>query len=255
MYCGRELAKGEKCTCPQSVMRQSGNAQSTQSGDEKKTDANNARQTYNTQNTQNTQNRETSYKTGYAGNDSPFERARNRYRAKRAAKSGKNRSGIWQYIVSSITTPVEAVTNPVHLSKAAMLIISAAMGALVWLSAYFVLIGGGVGPFKFIAALMGFGGGYPLIAQMGLTILSGAIAGVVMFFLYTGIFYLINRFVLRLRTPYWDFCVRLVAAWIPFALICLAGVLLSILSPITLATLILCGAALTAALTYVALKT
>ena len=229
-----------------------GGAKSASDSGEKKTDT---QQTYNTQNTQQSKNGQTSYKTGYAGTGSPFERARNRYRAKRAARSGRAHSGIWQYLVSAVTKPVEAVTNPVNLSKAEMLIIAAAMGAILCLGIFFVIIGGGVGPFRIIAAAMGFGGGYPLIARIGLTILSGAVTGIVMFFLYTGIFYLVNRFVLRIRTPYWDFCVRLVTAWIPFTVICLAGLVISILSPLTLVALILCGATLTVVLTYVALKT
>ncbi len=250
MYCGRELAKGEKCTCPQSVMRRGGNAQGASETGKSETNSN-----QNAQNTQYTKNQGTSYKTGYAGKDSPFERARNRYKAKRAARGARPRGGTWRDIWSAVLSPVEAVTNPPNLGIAAMLIIAAAMGAFLWLGVYFVLSGGGVGPFRLAAAMMGFGGGYPLIARIGLTLLSGAVAGVIMFFLYTGIFYLIGRFVVRVREPYWQSCVRLVTAWIPFTAISLLGVLLSLLSPLTLAALILCGAAITAALTYVALKT
>ncbi len=256
MYCGRELAKGEQCTCPQSVMRRNGNAKSASGAG--KSEANNKQNTQNTQNarnTQYTQNQGTSYKTGYAGKDSPFERARDRYKAKRAARGARPRGGTWRDIWSAVISPVETVTNPPNLGIAAMLIIAAVMGAFLWLGAYFVLIGGGVGPFRLAAAMMGFGGGYPLIARIGLTLLSGMVAGVIMFFLYTGIFYLIGRFIIRVRTPYWQFCVRLVTAWIPFTVICIIGALLSLLSPLTLAALILCGAAITAALTYVALKT
>ena len=253
MYCGRELAKGEKCTCPQSIMRRGGSAQS--SSETGKSGADNNQNTQNTQNTQYTQNQGTSYKTGYAGKDSPFERARNRYKAKRAARGAKPIVGTWRDIWSAVISPVETVTNPPNFGIAAMLIIAAVMGALLWLGAYFVLAGGGVGPFRLAAAMMGFGGGYPLIARIGLTLLSGAVAGVIMFFVYTGIFYFIGRFIVRVRTPYWQFCVRLVTAWIPFTVICIIGALLSLLSPLTLAALILCGAAITAALTYVALKT
>ena len=250
MYCGRELAKGEKCTCPQSVMRRGENAQN--SSGTGKSGANNSQ---NTQNTQYTQNQGTSYKTGYAGKDSPFERARDRYKAKRAARGAKPHGGVWRDVLSAVVSPVEAVTNPPNFGKAAMLIIAAVMGAFLWLGAYFVLRGGGVGPFKLAAAMMGFGGGYPLIAEIGLTLLSGAVAGIIMFFLYTGIFCFIGRFVVRVRIPYWQFCVRLITAWLPFTAICIIGALLSLLSPLTLAALILCGAAVTAALTYVALKT
>lgn len=248
MYCGRELKKGEKCTCPQSVTRHGGGANDTSSNGRKKTD-------YNTQNTQRTQNRQTSYRTGYAGTGSQHERAKNRYRAKRAARRGMGRGGIRQYIVSSIITPVESVTNPVNPGMAVMLLIAAVMGALLCFDVYFALVGSGSRPYWYIMASMGLDDGYSLISGVGVAVLAGAIMGVVMFFLYTGIFYFINRFVMRLHTAYRDFCVRLVTAWIPFAFICLVGVLFCLLSTITLTALILCGAVISSALTYVALKT
>ena len=45
------------------------------------------------------------------------------------------------------------------------------------------------------------------------------------------------------------------SAWIPFTVICVIGTLLSFLAPITLAILLLCGAATVAVLTYEALRT
>mgnify|MGYP000500209081 FL=1 len=84
---------------------------------------------------------------------------------------------------------------------------------------------------------------------------SGAISGVILFFLYSGIFWLINRFVMRLKTAYWEFSIRLASTWIPFTVICAIGVILSMLSPVTLMILILCGAVSVAVLTYEALHT
>lgn len=255
MYCGRELEKGEKCDCAQSKARR---------GEYEEPKKEEAKQNTNTEKKTDTQQKndysdpyrtKTSYKTGYAGGDNRFDGARERYKAKRAAKGNSNFKNVWQYIVRSLKSPIEAVTNPTHLGKISMLLISAAMGALLWLCVFFILRGGAVGPFKFIASAMGFGGGYKLILSILAAAASGAVGGVVMFFLYTGIFYLINKFLMRLKTPYWDFCVRLVSAWVPFTVICLIGTVLSILSPYTLIALVLCGAAVTAVLTYEALKT
>ena len=90
------------------------------------------------------------------------------------------------------------------------------------------------------------GAGYSLVLQIILCMVSGAISGVILFFLYSGIFWLINRFVMRLKTAYWEFSIRLASTWIPFTVM---------LSPVTLMILILCGAVSVAVLTYEALRT
>ena len=99
------------------------------------------------------------------------------------------------------------------------------------------------------------GAGYSLVLQIILCMVSGAISGVILFFLYSGIFWLINRFVMRLKTAYWEFSIRLASTWIPFTAICAIGVILSMLSPVTLMILILCGAVSVVVLTYEALRT
>ncbi len=249
IYCGRELEKGEACTCPQSVLHRQNKTTSEQKQG----------------NYQNPFKTETSYKTGYAEKNSRFERAKAKREAKRAARKSAAKNvnpkgffmSFWNYVLGFLKSPVERISNPGHIGKCGMLTIAAIQGALLWLCMFFVLRGGGVGPFKLLASVMSFNGiaGYNLLAQIGLSILSGAVSGVVIFFVYSGIFYLINRFIMRLRTAYWDFCVRLVSAWIPFTAICAVGAVLSILSPLTLLALLMCGAVTVVVLTYEALKT
>jgi hypothetical protein len=283
IYCGRELEKGEVCNCPQSyAYRQrkesaagsanaenSGNTASSETKNEKtkrskpknskvnkKDKKKEQKATYS-----NPYRTETSYKTGYAGNDSFFERKKTKARTRKAARSngvGINSGfkGFWRYILDVLKSPIEKVANPGHLSKAAILAIAAIQGALFWLCVFFVMHGS-VGPLRFLANLMSFNGseGYRVLLSMGAAVLSGALSGVILFFLYSGIFYVINRFLMRLNTPYWEFCVRLITSWVPFAVICAVGVVLSMLAPMTLFVLLLCGAASTAVLTYEALKT
>lgn len=255
IYCGKDLKDGEVCDCPQSVARRKSKSSQT-SGSARKNDRSTDKS--------NPYKTETSYKTGYAQNDSKFERARNKYRAKRAAKKSSAApnhkgffKGLWRYVVNFLKSPAESISNPGYLGKGAVMTIAAAQGMVLWLCMFFILRGGNVGPFKFLSSMMSFGGGegYRLVLSIILTAVSGALSGIVLFFLYSGIFYLINRFIMKLRTPYWDFCVRLAATWIPFTVICAIGAALSILSAVTLAVLVLCGAAVSAALTYEALKT
>lgn len=256
IYCGRELKKGEMCTCSESVARRNAKNSSTQKTENtQKTDSKTYRNPYKT---------ETSYKTGYAGKENWYERAKTKANTKKAAKKSRNNidakgffGNLWRYVLQFIKSPIDSITNPSHLGRGAILLISAIQGALLWLCMFFILRGGSVGPLKFIASAMSFNGsaGYKLIGTIFLCMASGAVSGIAIFFLYSGIFYLINRFVMRLKTDYWEFCIRLVSAWIPFTVICLIGTVLSILSPITLAVLVGCGALSVAVLTYEALKT
>lgn len=256
IYCGRELEKGEVCQCPQSVAyrQRKNNSSDTHRNTQKHKKSD---KSYGGGNRE-----ETSYKTGYAGGDSFFERRRDRYRAKKAArayshtKTNGNFRGFWRYIIEVLKNPVDKIINPNYLSKAAIITIAAAQGALLRLCMFFV-VHGSVGPFRFLSLIMNFdiNGGLKIILSMLLAIVSGAISGVVLFLIYSGIFYLINRFIMRANTGYWDISVRLASTWIPFTVICVLGAVLSILSPITLIVLLICGIVSVIVLTYEALKT
>lgn len=255
IYCGRELEKGEVCNCPQ------GAAYRASKNGGVKTESKAEKKNYNS----NPYRTENSYRTGYSGKESKFERAKTRYNTKRAAKKSAKRvnvnpkgfiKGFMRYIADFIKSPVDKITNPGHIGKGTILTIAALQGAVLWLCVFFVMRGGAVSPFKLLSSAMGFSGsGYELVGMILLIILSGALSGIVLFFLYSGIFYFINRFLMRLRTPYWQFCVRLACTWIPFTVICTVGAVLSMLSPVTLAVLMLCGAVSVAVLSYEALKT
>lgn len=249
IYCGRELKAGEVCMCGASVKHR----------EQKQNDEKNAKIAKESKQTENkhTNAYRTSYKTGYAGEE--------KSRPRRArAKSGSARSSLgnmfknlWSYVREFIKSPVDKIASPGDLGKAAILAIAAIQGAALWLCMFFVLRGGGVGPFKIVASLLHFNGteGYTTLAGMGISVLTGAVSGVILFFLYSGIFYFINRFIFRLQTAYWDFCVRISSTWIPFTVICVIGALMSVLSPVTLMILLLCGAVSAVVLTYEALRT
>ena len=271
IYCGRELEKGEVCDCPQSVTNIAGIQKSSaeRKNETKTEDKKSDKKQEKTQaNYSNPYKTETSYKTGYAGTESKFERAKIKHKARKAARKAKatrtsniNPKGsfgeLGRYIVRFIKSPIDTISNPPHLGKAAIMTIAALQGVVLWLCMFFILRGGGVGPLKILTSLMNFNGGagYSLVLQIILCMVSGAISGVILFFLYSGIFWLINRFVMRLKTAYWEFSIRLASTWIPFTVICAIGVILSMLSPVTLMILILCGAVSVAVLTYEALRT
>lgn len=250
IYCGRELEAGEKCSCPQSAAHRVKKSSAQNSGASEP----NYHNPYKT---------ETTYRTGYSEKQSRFQRARDKSRARRAAKRSENKksgkklvTNVFSYIWEFLKSPVDKAASPSNLSKAGIIFISALMGALLWLCLLFVIRGGNPGPFKLLSSLMGFGGaaGYSYLAQLAACILAGAISGILIMLIYVGVFFLIHRFIFRIKTPFWYFSVRLVSAWIPFTAVCLIGTVISLFSPLTLAALMLCGAAAIAVLTYEALR-
>lgn len=250
MYCGRELEAGEVCTCAQSAAHRARKSQDTKS----KTQDNkeNYRNPYRTQ---------TTYTTGYSASESRFKRARDKHRARRAAKTKTDKKNFFrslgEYILAFMKSPMDKIARPPHIGKGGILSIAAVMGAVLWLCMLFIMRGGNAGPLKLIGSIIGFGGktGYSYAAQVIACVVIGALSGIIVFLLYSGVFFLINRFIFKLQTPFWEFSIRLVSAWIPFTVICAIGSLLSILSPLTLMTLLVCGAASVALLTYEALRT
>ena len=89
IYCGRELEKGEVCDCPQSVAHRAGKQQSSaeRKNETKTEDKKSDKKQEKTQaNYSNPYKTETSYKTGYAGTESKFERAKIKHKEKRQGK-------------------------------------------------------------------------------------------------------------------------------------------------------------------------
>lgn len=248
MYCGRELESGEVCTCAQSAAHRARKSQET-----------NSKTQNNKENYQNPYKTRTSYTTGYSASESRFKRAQDKRRARRTAKTDKKNffRSLGAYILEFMKSPMDKIARPPHIGKGGILSIAAVMGAVLWLCMLFIMRGGDAGPLKLIGSIIGFGGktGYSYAAQVIACVVMGALSGIIVFLLYSGIFFLINRFIFKLQTPFWEFSIRLISAWIPFTVICAIGSLLSILSPLTLMTLLVCGAASVALLTYEALRT
>ena len=160
IYCGRELEKGEVCDCPQSVAHRAGKQQSSaeRKNETKTEDKKSDKKQEKTQaNYSNPYKTETSYKTGYAGTESKFERAKIKHKARKAARKAKatrtsniNPKGFFgelgRYIVRFIKSPIDTISNPPHLGKAAIMTIAALQGVVWWLCMFVILRGGGVGP-------------------------------------------------------------------------------------------------------------
>ena len=249
IYCGRELEKGEVCSCPQSVARRHAKSNASSAENSREKSGNNS---YNPNYNQNT------YTTGYTKKESKIKRAWERHKMKRSIKRSEEAvsKNLLVILKQFFKSPVETVINPPYMSKLLIIVLAALQGALVWLSMYFILTNVRRGPFAMLAAFLSFNGhGYQNILEMLFTVLSGAISGVMLYFIYSGVFYGINRLVFRFDTRFWDFSQRFALTGIPLAVVGVAGALFSTFSSTTLMILMLCGAASWVVLTYEGLKT
>lgn len=236
IYCGRELEKGEKCTCPRS----------TAGKQQEKTQYNSE---YNNPG-------RTQYQTGYTHKENPFKKAFERARRRRKIRRNNGNEAFLRF-KEALADPVSTVQNPSAMSMGAMLLLWAALGAVVWLCIYFIVTNIPRGIFSMIANVMSFNGvqGHKIILQILLTLASGAVSGIILFLIYTAIFYAINRFVFRdAQTSYTAMCQRLALTGVPFTALCVLGALISGFSSVTLMILIMCGAMSFIILTYEALK-
>jgi hypothetical protein len=268
IYCGKELAPGEKCSCAASEARRRASENASNGAAE-----NNEAQTNDQAKTEHTEDykyndpNRTTYRTGYTHTDGKFKRAREKARARKSAHreyraySGGSKAfwrEQWNNFLSALRSPVEAVQNPKRMGMGLMVGLWALQGALMWLCVYFIMTNVPRGPFAMLGNLLALRGaaGYRTLGYMLMYVLSGAVGGVMMFFLYTGVFYGVNRLIFRDRsTSYTSLCERLAVTAVPLAAAAIIGTALSFISSTTLLILLLCGITACIVLTYEALKT
>lgn len=241
IYCGRTLEKGEQCTCAMSVakrMSKSGAQSDTKT--DSKADKKAEKQAQKVRRK---------------------EARRNKREQRRAYRQYNfNTKGIlrqmWQLLLSFIKSPVETVMNPGEMSKGLIILFVALEGVIGGLCAFSVTTGAIRGPVGFLGNVMGFKGaeGYSVLGGWAASALSGAVSGILMFFLYSGIFYVVNKWIFKQFTPYWDFVKRFAFAALPFTVIGTVGVILGIFSQLTFIVLLVCGIIGTLLITYEILK-
>ncbi len=252
MYCGRELADGEQCSCAGAAARRAAKSGANGSGGYGASG----------QNPQSEQNKQGGYyRTGYTQTENPLKRLWNRYKTKRrAAKAGrasnKEMHGFFSYIYRFIKSPATEIANPRAFSMPQMLLIAAVQGAIAGLCVYFASSGVPRGWLRAIANIIGFGGvnGFRSVARAVEAAVSGAAGGIFFFLIYSGIFWLIGKFIFRSGTRFTPFSQRLILTSIPLTLFAAVGVLFSFISTTTLMILLMCGTLSSFILTYVSLN-
>lgn len=260
IYCGRQLEKGEVCTCAMSVAKRrerEAARKAAEPKDEKKAKAE--------EKDRKKAEKERAKQKEKAEKERMREARRNARRSSNmygnyggAYKSkAKNALGeVWRLFRSFLRSPIETVMNPGEMSVSTIMIFVIIEGMIGGLSAFSVISGASRGPVRLLGNLMGFSGaqGYNTVAGWIASAFSGAVGGIVVFLLCSGIFYFINKWIFRQLTPYWEFSKRFSLAAIPVSIIGAVGVILGFFSQTTFAVLMIVGLVGTVVLIYEILR-
>ncbi|MGM9936148.1 MAG: cell envelope integrity protein TolA [Candidatus Ornithomonoglobus sp.] len=253
IYCGKQLEKGEVCTCAMSVARRK--EKEARSAAEKAAEP-------KTKKEEKAEAREKQRQTKEREKNAKRNERQRRAEEKRANRSAYNAykknsfANVWRLFKDFVKSPVETVLNPGDMTKAEILLFAIIEGIIGGLCVYSVVTGASRGPLRLLGNLLGFKGvaGYGVLLGWIASALSGAIGGVLIFFIYSGVFYLVSKWIFKMFTPYWEFVKRFAFVAIPAAIIGAVGVILGIFSQTTFAVLLLCGVVGTIVLTYEILR-
>ncbi len=240
IYCGRQLEPGEKCTCAMSEARrrQKGEGPKTEENPKDKKRA----------------EKEKKKQEAKARRNARRETRRNQWRPR-----GEMSNAFWDFrrlLIAFIKSPVDTVMNPGEMSKAVIFLFIILEGLIGGMCVFAITTGAVRGPIGTLGAMMGFGGmnGYDLVRGWVMSAISGAISGAMIFFVYSGVFYLVNRFIFKQFTPYWEFVKRFVFAPIPLTVIGTIGVIFGLFSYRTFLILLISGLSGVVLITYEILK-
>lgn len=162
----------------------------------------------------------------------------------------------WQLFISFIKSPADTVMNPGEMSWATIIMLVVFQGIIGGLCVFSVVTGAVRGPISFLGNAMGFKGmaGYEVIKGWALAAVSGALGGILVFYIYSGIFYIINKWIMRQFSPYREFVKRFAFVALPLSLLGAASVILGLFSQTTFIILIICGLVGSVIITYEILR-
>lgn len=259
IYCGRQLEKGEKCQCAMAVAkrkaRESENGgQNTQEQPKNKSEE--KQQKKQAKKEQKEKERAEKAKAKESRRQSNAYARQNSYSSIKGSINKGMFRNVWTLIKDFFRSPFETVMNPGLITKAEIFTIIIIEGIIAGLCVYSIITGASRGSLRLLTSIMGFGGaaGYRLVLGWIAAAFSGAAAGIVIFFIYTGIFYFINKWLFRQNTDFWEFGKRFTFVGLPFTAIGVIGVLLGIFSQTTFAILLLTGLVSLVILTYEVLR-
>lgn len=226
MYCGRELEKSEKCNC-------AGSVQARRNRDGQTTDSGNNRQqndgTYKAEKV-NYQKKEKKQKRDWKGFD--FKSKAQKARAVNSFNNGRFWLGFINLVKSFLKNPVYTALNPAYAGKYESILLVGIMGIVLSLVVFFSTGNISRNIFSMLSRVIGFKGtqGFAEIGNMILNMITVTAFSYIQFFILSGIFYLIQKYVLRLQTKFWDIAVRFAMSAIPMIFVGLIGIVISLFS-------------------------
>lgn len=222
IYCGRSLEKGEKCMCAVSVAKR---MQKEQANTENEKNANAKKEKVKKEKVK--KERVKRVKTATNMN----------YEAKNAFFKA------WRLFVSFLKSPIDTVMNPGEMSWAVILIMVIAEGIIGGLCVFSVITGSVRGFIGMLGNAMGFQGmaGYEIIRSWILSAISGALCAVALFYLLSGIFFAVNKWIMRQFSPYREFVKRFAFVMLPVSVLGVLSVVFGLFSQTTFILLLLCG--------------
>ena len=228
IYCGRALEKGEKCSCAMSVAKRM------------EKEGERAKETPHTKKKKEKK-----------------ERAKKNHTYTRPNFNSKNAfTQAWSLFLSFLKSPVDTVMNPGEMNWASILILVIIEGIIGGLCVFSAITGAVRGPLSMLGNAMGFKGlaGYEILKGWLLAALSGGISGIAIFFLYSGIFFVVNKWIMKQFSPYREFIKRFVFVAMPIAILGALSVVLGLFSQTTFILLLICGLIGSIIITYEILR-
>lgn len=250
IYCGRELEKGESCSCAGAVR-----ARKEKEAKEQSTYENTNACDENTK----TGWQDNVYRTGYTKK----EKTRFRDKFKRAKKFKKHTFNSSEFKSAAgdvsgfakrfMREPVSAVSNPGFMNMWQIIFIIVFTSLSLAMCGYFAyarLIRNIFGGLAAGIAMPGYG-----IGAMIESTLYSSLALIAVFFVYLGVLYFVNRFVMKSRTTFKSFIVRPVAAMTPLLVMSVIGILINFFTIYATVMLVMTGIVMWLVLTYEGLRT
>lgn len=226
IYCGKALNKDEKCNCAMSVAKRM-------------------------------------EKENIGEKETPKQETPKKEPKIRKPKQKRNRppvkntfTELGRLFMSFIKSPIDTVMNPGEMSWTTIILLVALEGLIGGLCVFSVVTGAVRGPISLLSNAMGFKGaaGYEILKGWVLAGLSGIVAGIVIFYLYSGIFFVVNKFIVRQFSPYREFVKRFAFVVLPLSLLGILSVIFGLFSQTTFLILIICGLTGCVIITYEILR-
>ena len=250
IYCGRELEKGESCMCAGAVKAR--REKQEQHTEEKQKDTKGSYSGW----------QENVYQTGYTKKEK--KRFRDRFkRAHKFKKSSfnssdfKNAAGdVSGFAKRFMREPVSAVSNPGIMNMWQIIVIIVLTSVFLSLCGYFAYARiirtflSGIASVTANLALPGYS-----IGVMLKTTLYSSLSLIFVCFVYLGVLYLVNRFIMKASSSFKTFITRPVAAMTPLLVLSALGAVISFFTVYATVMLVLTGVIMWLVLTYEALRT